>query len=105
MRLIQELGYGSVFALPRTWQFTTGQSLQALVTHRPRWWSTRLCRPPLNGQHRRPFWVYTKRVRLRHLGDVTVVLRTCRRNAGPKHTTILVTKLPETVTARPRVSI
>ena len=37
---------------------------------------------------------------MRHLGDVTVVLSKRRRNDGPKQTNILVTNLPETVTAR-----
>jgi hypothetical protein len=61
--------------------------------------------PTINGQPRRTFGVSTTRVRLRHLGDVTVGLSTCRRNDGPKHTKILVTNLPETVTARQLVSI
>jgi hypothetical protein len=105
MSLIQELGYWYVFALPRTWKFTNGKALKALVTHLPRWWYTRICIPTVNGQRRRTFWVYTKGVRLRHLGDVTVVLSKCRRNDGPKQTKILVTNLPETVTARQIVAI
>ena len=105
MSLIQELGYWYVFALPRTWKFTNGKALKALVTHLPRWWYTRICIPTVNGQRRRTFWVYAKRVRLRHLGDVTVVLSKCRRNDGPKQTKILVTNLPETVTARQMVAI
>jgi hypothetical protein len=103
--LIQELGYWYVLALPHTWKFTNGKALKALVTHLPRWWYTRICIPTVNGQRRRTFWVYTKRVRLRHLGDVTVVLSKCRRNDGPKQTKILVTNLPETVTARQIVAI
>jgi hypothetical protein len=59
----------------------------------------------VNPQRRRAFWVYAKGVRLRHLGDVTVVLSKCRRNDGPKHTKILVTNLPETVTAREIVGV
>jgi hypothetical protein len=105
MRLIQELGYWYVFALPRTWKFTNGKTLKALVTHLPRWWYARICIPAVNGQRRRTFWVYAKRVRLRHLGDVTVVLSKCRRNDGPKQTKILVTNLPETITARQIVAI
>jgi hypothetical protein len=105
MNLIQELGYWYVFALPRTWKFTTGKTLKALVTHLPRWWYTRICIPTVNGQRRRTFWVYAKRVRLRHLGDVTVVLSKSRRNEGPKQTKILVTNLPETVPARQIVAI
>jgi hypothetical protein len=105
MSLIQELGYWYVFALPRTWKFTNGKTLKALVTHLPRWWYTRICLPTVNGQRRRTFWVYAKRVRLRHLGDVTVVLSKCRRNDGPKQTKILVTNLPETVSAPQIVAI
>jgi hypothetical protein len=56
-------------------------------------------------QRRRTFGVYAKRVRLRHLGDVTVVLSKCRRNNGPKQTKILVTNLPGTVTARAIVGV
>jgi Transposase DDE domain len=44
-------------------------------------------------------------VRLRHLGDVTVVLSKCRRTDGPKPTKILVTNLPETVTVREIVGV
>jgi hypothetical protein len=105
MALIQELRYWYVFALPRTWKFTNGKALKALVTHLPRWWYTRICIPTVNGQRRRTFWVYAKRVRLRHLGDVTVVLSKCRHNDGPKQTKILVTNLPETVRARQIVAI
>jgi len=105
MHLIQELGYWYVLALPRTWKFTNGKALKALVTHLPRWWYTRICIPAVNGQRRRTFWVYTKGVRLRHLGDVTVVLSTCRRHDGPKQTKILVTNLPETVSTRQIVAI
>jgi hypothetical protein len=105
MSLIQELGYWYVFALPRTWKFSNGKALKALVAHLPRWWYTRICIPTVNGQRRRTFWVYAKRVRLRHLGDVTVVLSKCRRNDGPKQTKILVTNLPEMVTARQIVAM
>jgi hypothetical protein len=105
MHLIRELGYWSVFALPRTWNFPNGKALKALVTHLPRWGSTRLCIPTLNGQRRRTFWGSAKRVRRRHLGDVTVVLSKGRRNDGPKRTKILVTTLPETVPARQMVAL
>jgi hypothetical protein len=61
--------------------------------------------PTVNTHHRRTFWVYVKRARLRHLGDVTVVLSTRRRNDGPQQTTILVINLPKTVTAREIVGV
>ena len=105
MTLIQELGYGYVFAIPRTWKFTNGKALKALVTHLPRWWYAQLRIPMVSSSHRRTFWVYAKRTRLRHLGDVTVVRSKCRRKDGPKQTTILVTNLPETVPARDIVGV
>jgi Transposase DDE domain len=102
---IQELGYWYVMALPRTWKFANGKALKDLVTHLPRWWYMQIRIPTVNGQRRRTFWVYAKRTRLRHLGDVTVVLSKCRRNDGPKQTKILVTNLPVSVTAREIVGI
>jgi hypothetical protein len=71
----------------------------------PRWKYTQIRIATVNTQHRRTFWVYAKRARLRHLGDVTVVLSKRRRNDGPKQTKILVTNLPETVTAREIVGV
>jgi hypothetical protein len=38
-------------------------------------------------------WIYSKRMCLRHIGDVTVVLSKMGRNVGPQHTKILVTNL------------
>jgi hypothetical protein len=50
-------------------------------------------------------WVDAKGGRRRHLGDITVVLSTCRRHEGPRQTTILVTTLSETVSAREMVGV
>jgi hypothetical protein len=92
-------------ALPRTWTFADGKALKTLVTHLPRRQYSQVRIPTVNTQHRRTFWVYAKRARLRHLGDVTVVLSKRRRNVGPQQTTILVTNLPESVTAREMVGV
>jgi Transposase DDE domain len=105
LELIHTRGYGYVMALPRTWEFANGKALKAFVTHLPRWPYTQIRIPTVNTPRRRTFWVYATRARLRHLGDVTVVLSTCRRHEGPPQTTILVTKLPETVTARQMVGV
>jgi hypothetical protein len=105
MALIQALGYGYVLALPRTGKFANGKALNALVTHRPRWKSTPIRMPTVNTRPRRTVWVYVKRTRLRHVGDVTVVLSKRRRNDGPQQTKILVTNLPESVTAREIVGV
>jgi hypothetical protein len=61
--------------------------------------------PTVNGQRRRPFWVYAKWVQLRQVGDVTVVLSKRRRNDGLKQTQILVTHLPDMVTVREIVGV
>ena len=53
---------------------------------------------------RRVYWAYRKCVRLRHVGDVTVVLSKKRRNSGPKATKILVTNLPK-VTSRTVIAL
>jgi Transposase DDE domain len=105
LALIQALGYGYVMALPRTWKFGNGKALKDLVTHLPRSKYLQIRIPTVNMPRRRTFWVYAKRVRLRHLRDVTMVLSKCRRNDGPKQTKILVTNLPETVTAREVVGV
>ena len=102
---IQGLGYGYAMALPRTWKFANGQAVKDLVTHLPRGKSTQSRIPTVKTPRRRTFWVYATRVQLRHLGNVTVVLSTCRRHDGPKQTKILVTTLPETVTAREMVGV
>jgi hypothetical protein len=105
LRLMQDLGYWYVCAIARTWKCTDGKSLQALVTHLPRWHSQRLRLPTVNGQRHRTVWVFAKRAQLRHLGNVTIVLSKCRRNNGPHQTKLLVTNLPETVTARQIVAV
>ena len=105
LALIQPQGYWYVRAPPRPWKFANGKALKALVTHLPRWKSAQIRMPTVNTQRRRTFWASAKRARLRHLGDVTVVRSTCRRNEGPKQTNILVTHLPETVTAREVVGV
>jgi hypothetical protein len=105
LALIQTLGHWYVMALPRTWKFADGKAVQALGAHLPRGKYTQIRLPTVNTQRRRTFWVYATRAQLRPLGDVTVVLRKCRRNDGPRQTKILVTNLPETGTAREIVGV
>jgi hypothetical protein len=91
--LIKPLGHWSVMALPRTWKFANGKAVKDLVTPLPRRKSTQIRIPIVNTQRRRTLWGYATRVRLRHGGDVTVVLSQGRRHEGPSQTKILVTKL------------
>jgi Transposase DDE domain len=88
--------WGFVFALARTWKTAEGKALKDLVTHMPHkyYQRTRVPRlPGVNGS--KTFWVFSTRLCLRHIGDVTVVLSKKGRNLGPKHTKILVTNLDE----------
>ena len=88
--------WGFVFAMARTWKTVEGQALHDVVTHMPRkyYQRTRVSRLP-GAKGSKTFWIYSKRLCLRHIGDVTVVLSKRGRNLGPKQTKILVTNLNE----------
>jgi hypothetical protein len=97
--------WGFVFAIARTWNMADGKSLRNLVKHTPhscyrKTWISRL--PDHKG--RKTFWIFEKLTRLKHLGDVTVVLTKKGRNVGPKNTKLLVTNLLE-LTARQVIDI
>lgn len=101
----QEMNWYFVFAIARTWKQENDKSLKNFVTYLPRKFYKRTWIPPLNQQGRRKtFWIFGKRMRLRHVGDVTVVLSKKGRNVGPKKTKIIVTNLPG-VTARQVIAI
>jgi hypothetical protein len=91
LRLIQQRGYTFVMALARIWCFAHGQTLKDLVIHLPKKRDRRGWVPLDEPGRRRTYWTDTKRARLRHIGDVTMVLSKQRRHDGPKQTTILVT--------------
>jgi Transposase DDE domain len=88
--------WGFVFAIARTWKTVEDKAIKDLVTHLPRkyYQRTRVSRLP-GAQGGKTFWVYSTRLCLRHIGDVTVVLSKRGRNLGPKQTKILVTNLDE----------
>jgi hypothetical protein len=88
--------WGFVFAIARTWNMADGKSLKNLVKHAPcrcyrKTWILRLP----DHQGRKTFWIFEKPTRLRHLGDVTVVLTKKGGNVGPEKTKPLVTNLLE----------
>jgi DDE family transposase len=88
--------WGFVFAIARTWKTGEDKAIKDLVTHLPRKYYQRVRVPRLPGaQGCKTFWVYSTRLCLRHIGDVTVILSKRGRNLGPKHTKILVTNLDE----------
>jgi Transposase DDE domain len=88
--------WGFVFAMARTGKTVEDKAIKALVTHLPRQYYQRVRVPRLPGTKGcKTFWVYSTRLCLRHVGDVTVVLSKRGRNLGPKQTKILVTNLDE----------
>jgi hypothetical protein len=91
-----ERTWSFIFASARTWKTVEGKALKDLVTYLPRKHFTRTWVPRIpvtNG--RKTFGVSSKRLCLRHMGDVTVVLSKTGRNVGPQHPKILVTNLAE----------
>jgi len=75
--------WGFVCAIARTWKTVEEQSLKNLVTHVPHTYDhcTRVPREGRKG--RKTFWTSSTGLCLRHVGDVTVVLRKKGRNLGP----------------------
>jgi len=93
LKLIKRRGYIYVMSLARTWKFENGKSLKNLVKHLPKSFYRKTWIINNKGR-RRVYWTYTKKVYLRHLGEVTIVLSKKRHNQGPKKVKILVTNLP-----------
>jgi len=88
--------WGFVFAIARTWKTVEDKAIKDLVTYVPRIYYQRVRVPRLPGTKGcKTFWVYSTRLCLRHIGDVTVILSKRGRNLGPKRTKILVTNLDE----------
>jgi hypothetical protein len=88
--------WGCVFAIARTGKTVEDKASKDLVTHLPRTYYQRTRVPRLPGAKGcKTFWVYSTRLCLRHIGDVTVMLSKRGRTLGPKQTKILVTNLDE----------
>jgi hypothetical protein len=88
--------WGFVFASARTWKTSEGKALKDLLTPVPRKYYQRTRVPRLPGTPGcKTFWILSKRLCLRHIGDVTGVLSKKGRNVGPNHTKLLVTNLDE----------
>src|ERR1041385_3359928 len=88
--------WGFVFAIARTWKTVEEKTIKNLVTHVPQKYYQCTRVPRGHGRKgRKPFWTYSTRLCLRHVGDVTVVLSKKGRNMSPQHTKILATNLAE----------
>jgi len=94
LKLIEQLGYGYVFAVARTRKFADGKYLKDLVQHLARQQYRRVKSVKPDGR-RRDYWIYECQRELHGLGDVTIILSKQRRNHGPKKTKIIVTNLRE----------
>lgn len=85
-----------VFGIARTWKTEDGKSLKDLVNHLPRKHYKRTWVHRVAGEKRRKtFWIYGKKMRLNHIGDVMVLLSKTGRNVGPRKTKLIVTNLTE----------
>lgn len=103
MKLISDLGkkysgrdivLGYIFALAKTWKFEDDKSLSNFTKHLPHSNYRRNSIQGLTGKRQKSYWVYSKKVSLRHVGEVTILLSKKRRNAGPKNVKVIVTNLP-----------
>lgn len=97
LRLITELGYFYVCALPRTWKLVSGTHLSDLARHLPKHLYRRVASYKPNGR-RRDYWTFRKSAKLSVLGDVTLILSKRRFNDPPRNIKLLVTNLPEAST-------
>jgi DDE family transposase len=92
LKLIEELGWTYVFAMPRTRKFTNGKYVRDLVQHLPKSRYRRRATYKPDGR-RQDYWIYLRHAELHQLGDVTMVLSKKRRNFGPNRVKIIVTNL------------
>jgi hypothetical protein len=95
LKLIEELGWTYVFAMPRTRKFTNGKYVRDLVQHLPKSLYRRRATYKPDGR-RQHYWVFMRQAELYQLGEVTIVLSKKRRNYGPKRVKIIVTNLQDT---------
>ncbi len=92
LKLIKDLGWTYVFAMPRTRKFTNGKHIRDLVQHLPKSQYRRRATYKPDGR-RQDYWVFMRHAELHQLGYVTIVLSKKRRNLGPRRVKIIVTNL------------
>ena len=90
LKLIEELGWRYVFAMPRNRKFTNGKYVRDLVQSLPKSRYRRRATTKPDGK-RHDYWVYLRHAELHELGDVTIVLAKKRRNFGPNRVKVIVT--------------
>lgn len=95
LKLLERKKFFYVMSLARTWKFENGKSLKDFSKHLKKNLYRKTYVSFGNHKKRQVFWTYTRRVSLRHVGEVTICLSKTRRNHGPKKIKILVTNLPQ----------
>jgi Transposase DDE domain len=97
LKLIAEQGWGYAFGLARTWKLADGTHLRDLARHTTYGCYQRYVAHKPDGR-RKCYWVYRRTARVRHLGQVTILLSKRRRNDGPQRIKLIVTNLAEATT-------
>jgi hypothetical protein len=96
LQALQARGGCFVIAFPRPWKVVNGQYLRDIVTHLPLPHDPQVRVPLLvPPARRRVCWTVAQRAEWRQGGEVSVGLSRRRRHESPKHTTLLVTTLPQ----------
>jgi Transposase DDE domain len=92
LKLIKDVGWTYVFAMPRTRKFTNGKYVRDLVQHLPKSHYRRRASYKPDGR-RQDYWVFMRQAELHQLGEVMILLSKKRRNLGPRRVKIIVTNL------------
>lgn len=91
-------------ALAKTNRFKNGKQLKNLCQSLKKSLYRKTYIASINNQRKRCYWTHIQSVRLKHAGDVTILLSKKGYNLGPKQVKVIVTNLPQT-TARQILSI
>jgi Transposase DDE domain len=94
LKLIAEQRWGYVFGLARTWKLADGTHLRDLARQTTHACYQRYVAHKPDGR-RKCYWVFRRTARVRHLGQVTILLSKRRQNDGPTRIKLIVTNLPE----------
>ena len=82
------------FSIAKTVKFEDGRSLKDLSRHLKKECYRKHFISGTNSGRKKCYWTFSKTVRLRDVGEVTIVLSKKRRNCGPKNIKVIVTNLP-----------
>lgn len=99
-QLLQKLGWYYVIACAKTWNMADGTPIKSHLGKLKKNQFKQTWIPTLTQRRRRVVYLRKERHVLKHLGEVTAVFTKLGRNVGLKATRILLTNLPEPVSAR-----